>query len=91
MTARSYGGGGLSLAASYGLGTGVPTQTASELHTMARGGSDDQVISKFWNPGSPLFWVGGILAATLGLAAISGSGSVRVGPVHASASAGAGK
>jgi hypothetical protein len=91
MGNRSYAGGGGSLAAQYGLGTGVPTQTASELHSMARGGTDDQVLAQFWHPGSPLFWVGGLAAAVLGLAAISGSGTVRVGPVHASAAAGAGK
>lgn len=82
---------GLSLAASYGLGTGQPTMNASELHTMSRPGLEDVTTSTFWHPNSPLFWIGTLLAATLGLAAVSGSGSIKLGPIHAAASAGAGK
>lgn len=81
----------MSLAASYGLGATPPTQVGSELHAIGGGGMEDEATGRFWHPDSPLFWVGVIVAATFGLAAVSTSGSVRVGPVHASASAGAGK
>jgi hypothetical protein len=82
---------GMSMAQAYGLGTGVPTTNASELHAMGRPGVEDVTTSQWWHPQSPLFWVGTLLAATVGLAAISGSGSVKAGPIHASASAGLGK
>lgn len=81
----------LSQAQSYGLGTGMPTSTSSELHQMGRPGLEDIATSQWWSPSSPLFWLGGLIAATVGLAAVSGSGSIKVGPLHASASAGAGK
>lgn len=83
---------GLSMAASYGLvSRGMPSNQGSELHQMGRPGLSDVNVGKAWHPDSPLFWLGALGALTLGLAAISGTGSVRVGPVHASASAGAGK
>lgn len=88
---RTYSGGVDSIAGSYGLGTGMPSPTASEVHAMGRPGLEDVTSSQFWHVDSPLFWVGTLLALVVGAAAISGSGSVRVGPVHAAASAGAGK
>ena len=79
------------LAAKYNIGDAGPTTATTELHMVGRGGVDDQLAARFWHPDSPLFWLAAFAAAAVGLAAVSGSGSVRVGPIHASASAGAGK
>jgi hypothetical protein len=79
------------MARRYGLGTGTPTPIASELHAAGRPGLDQVASGQWWTPSSPLFWLGGILLATVGLAAVSGSGSAKLGPLHASASAGVGK
>ena len=82
----------MGMAAKYNLGAAdTPTAVHTELHHASRGGLDDQVPGMFWHPDSPLFWVAAIAAVTVGLAAVSGSGSIKIGPVHASASAGAGK
>jgi hypothetical protein len=78
-------------AARYNLAVDTPTQQRSELHAVGRGGVGDQAVGRVWHPESPLFWLGALAIVTVGLAAVSGSGSVRVGPLHASASAGAGK
>lgn len=83
---------GLSMPQQYGLiSRGVPSTQGSELHHMGRPGVDDAMVSKVWHPDSPLFWIGALVAATVGLAAVSGSGSIKVGPVHAAASGGVGK
>jgi hypothetical protein len=85
---RSYDGGG---AAAYNLGTRMPTHVGSELHAIGGPSLDDLRVSNWYHPESPLFWVGVIAAVTFGLAAVSTSGSIKLGPLHASASAGAGK
>lgn len=69
----------------------TPTAMSSEVHKLGRGSVADTQLGRWWHPDSPLFWLGGLIAATVGFAAVSGSGSVRLGPIHASASAGAGK
>lgn len=54
--------------------------------SIARSSGPAPAHEALFSPDNPLFWFAGLLAATLGLIALSGS--IRVGPASASASLG---
>lgn len=60
------------------------TQDASRLHEVA--GPPPANASSLLSPQSPVFWIAGLVAVSVGLAAYSTT--VRLGPVKASLSAG---
>lgn len=66
------------------MGGRVPTE--APLQTSAGPSMADRNSEKPWHPDSPMFWVGLLLATTLGF--VAASTSIRVGPFKAGISAG---
>lgn len=67
-----------------------PAVAESSLASLSTPSEGAQNTVKPWHPESPLFVVGVLGALTLGFAAFSTSGSVRVGKTKFTASVGAG-
>jgi hypothetical protein len=62
-------------------GSGAKAST-TELNAISSPVAGADAETKLWHPSNPLFWLGGIMAVTFGLAAVSTT--VRVGPASVS-------
>lgn len=75
------------LAAMYNL----QTPMTSGLDGVAKPSPADQIVSQWWHPDSPVFWLFAIAAVTFGLVGASVNVGGRAGPLHAGVDVGAGK